>query len=71
VGAEEFGYVAADPLHLASSRRQAVALRRSTGDVQNVTPDPLRTGEYRWMRTMPVLFCPWIRAFCTPRPTSC
>jgi photosystem II stability/assembly factor-like uncharacterized protein len=59
VGAEEYGYVAADPLHpgvVFGGKLSRYDWR--TGDVQNVTPDPLRVGDYRWIRTMPVLFSP-------------
>jgi photosystem II stability/assembly factor-like uncharacterized protein len=59
VGAEEYGYVVADPLHPGIvfggklNRYDA-----HTGDVQNVSPDPIRAGGYRWVRTMPVVFSP-------------
>ncbi len=59
VGAEEYGYVAADPLHpgiVFGGKLNRFDSR--TGDVQNVTPDPLRSGGYRWVRTMPVVFSP-------------
>ena len=59
VGAEEYGYVAADPLHpgiVFGGKLNRYDVR--TGDVQNVTPDPIRAGSYRWVRTMPVLFSP-------------
>ena len=59
VGAEEYGYVAADPLH--PNIVYGGKLNRfdfATGDVQNVSPDPIRSGQYRWVRTMPVLFSP-------------
>lgn len=59
VGAEEYGYVAADPLH--EGIVYGGKLNRfdgRSGDVQNVTPDPLRRKGLRWVRTMPVLFSP-------------
>jgi hypothetical protein len=59
VGAEEYGDVAADPLH--PNIVYGGKLNRfdfATGDVQNVSPDPVRSGQYRWVRTMPVLFSP-------------
>jgi photosystem II stability/assembly factor-like uncharacterized protein len=59
VGVEEYGYVAADPLHegvVFGGKLERYDAR--TGDVQVVSPDPLRAGEYRWVRTMPVVFSP-------------
>ncbi|MBI1796251.1 MAG: glycoside hydrolase [Candidatus Eisenbacteria bacterium] len=59
VGAEEYGYVAADPLDpdIVFGGKLSRFDWKSR-DVQNVTPDPLRAGDYRWVRTMPVLFSP-------------
>jgi len=59
VGAEEYGYVAPDPLH--PNLVYGGKLTRfdwNTGDVQDVAPDPVRSGQYRFVRTMPVLFSP-------------
>ncbi len=59
VGAEEYGYVAADPLHdgiIYGGKLNRYDMR--SGDVQNVTPDPIRQQGLRWVRTMPVLFSP-------------
>jgi photosystem II stability/assembly factor-like uncharacterized protein len=59
VGAEEYGYVAPDPLH--PNIVYGGKLTRfdwSTGAVQDVSPEPVRTGRYRWVRTMPLLFSP-------------
>jgi len=59
VGAEEYGYVAADPLHpgvLFGGKLNRYD--RASGDVQNVSPDPVRAAGYRWVRTMPVVFSP-------------
>ena len=59
VGAEEYGYVAPDPLH--PDIVYGGKLSRfdwSTGQVQDVSPEPVRTGKYRWVRTMPVVFSP-------------
>ena len=59
VGAEEYGYVAPDPL-----RPNVIfggKLSRfdwTTGDAQDVTPEPVRAGQYRFVRTMPLLFSP-------------
>ena len=60
VGAEEYGYVAADPLHPGIVFGGKLnRFDTHTGDVQNVSPDPLRTLGYRWVRTIPVLFSPF------------
>ncbi len=70
VGAEEYGYVAPDPLH--PNLIYGGKLSRfdwATGDVQDVTPEPVRAGarrgggagavsRYRFVRTMPLLFSP-------------
>ena len=59
VGAEEYGYVAPDPLHPGIVYGGKIhRFDRATGQVQDVSPDPLRTGDYRWVRTMPLLFSP-------------
>jgi len=59
VGAEEYGYVAPDPLDPDLVYGGKISrFDRRTGDVQDVSPDPLRRGEYRWVRTMPVVFSP-------------
>ncbi|MEO6039817.1 MAG: family 16 glycoside hydrolase, partial [Saprospiraceae bacterium] len=59
VGAEEYGYVAADPLH--SNLLYGGKLSRydrQTGQTQNVAPEAVRSGQYRFIRTAPVLFSP-------------
>jgi photosystem II stability/assembly factor-like uncharacterized protein len=59
VGVEEYGYVAPDPLH--PNLVYGGKLSRfdwNTGQVQDVSPEPVRLGKYRWVRTMPVLFSP-------------
>ena len=58
VAAEEWGYVAPDPL--APDVVYGGKLTRfchSTGDAQDVSPAPVR-GKYRFLRTAPVLFSP-------------
>ena len=58
VGAEEYGYVAPDPLDPdVVYGGKLTRFRHSTGDVQDVSPAPLR-GKYRFLRTAPVLFSP-------------
>lgn len=59
VGVEEYGYVAADPLDPDIVYGGKVTrFDRRTGQVQSVAPKALRTGDYRVVRTMPVLFSP-------------
>jgi hypothetical protein len=59
VGVEEYGYVAPDPLDPDIVYGGKVSrFDRRTGQVENITPKPLRTGDYRVVRTMPILFSP-------------
>ncbi|HXH06353.1 MAG TPA: hypothetical protein VNI83_07150 [Vicinamibacterales bacterium] len=59
VGVEEYGYVAPDPLDPDIVYGGKVTrYDRRTGQVQNVSPRPLRDGGYRVLRTMPVVFSP-------------
>ena len=59
VGVDEYGYVAPDPLNPRMiyggrvSRTDMV-----TGEVQDVSPEIVRSGRYRVLRTAPVLFSP-------------
>ncbi len=59
VGAEEYGYVAADPLDpdLVYGGKLTRYDRR-TGQVQNIMPKPFRSNEFRVVRTQPVIFSP-------------
>jgi photosystem II stability/assembly factor-like uncharacterized protein len=59
VGVEEYGYVAPDPLHpnLVYGGK-ATCYDRTTGQVQDVAPESLRSGKYRFLRTAPLLFSP-------------
>jgi photosystem II stability/assembly factor-like uncharacterized protein len=59
VGADEYAYVAPDPLNpdiVYGGRVQR--FNRKTGQSQNVAPESLRSGKYRTLRTMPLLFHP-------------
>jgi photosystem II stability/assembly factor-like uncharacterized protein len=59
VGADEYAYVAPDPLNpdiVYGGRVQR--FNRRTGQSQNVAPEALRSGQYRILRTMPLLFHP-------------
>ena len=59
VGAEEYGYVAADPLdpNIVYGGKITKYDKR-TGQTQNISPEAVRSGKYRFIRTAPVLFSP-------------
>jgi photosystem II stability/assembly factor-like uncharacterized protein len=59
LGVEEYGTIAIDPLNEnyvygARITRTNLAL----GEVQDVAPEPVRRGEYRYDRTLPLMFSP-------------
>jgi photosystem II stability/assembly factor-like uncharacterized protein len=59
VGVEEYGYVAPDPNNPDIYYGGKVTRYDwKTGQTQNVSPMPVRRGDYRVIRTMPVLFSP-------------
>jgi photosystem II stability/assembly factor-like uncharacterized protein len=62
VGVIEYGYVAPDPLDpdiiYGGGRSEVSKFHWSTGQVQNVTPIPLRNPKYRTDRTEPTMFSP-------------
>jgi photosystem II stability/assembly factor-like uncharacterized protein len=59
VGVEEYGYVAPDPLNPNLIYGGKVSrFDWTTGQVQNVAPEVLRSGKYRFLRTAPLLFSP-------------
>jgi photosystem II stability/assembly factor-like uncharacterized protein len=62
VGVIEYGYVAPDPLDpdvvYGGGRNEVSKFHWSTGDVQNITPLPLRNSKYRFDRTEPLMFSP-------------
>ncbi len=62
VGVIEYGYVAPDPLDpdiiYGGGRSEVSKFHWSTGQVQNVTPIPLRSPKYRTDRTEPTMFSP-------------
>jgi photosystem II stability/assembly factor-like uncharacterized protein len=59
VGVEEYGYVAADPLDPNIIYGGKITkFDKRTGQVQNIAPEPVRTGKVRFIRTAPVLFSP-------------
>jgi len=59
VGLEEYGYAAPDPLDpdLVYGGK-LTRFNRRTGQVENVAPKPVRTGDFRVLRTAPVMFSP-------------
>ena len=62
VGVIEYGYVAPDPLNsdivYGAGRTEVTRFHFSTGEVQNITPIPLRNPNYRANRTEPLMFSP-------------
>jgi photosystem II stability/assembly factor-like uncharacterized protein len=62
VGVIEYGYVAPDPLDpgiiYGAGRGQVSKFHWSTGQVELVTPNPLRDQKYRADRTQPIMFSP-------------
>ena len=59
VAAEEWGYVVADPLnpHIIYGGKISKYDKRN-GQSQNISPEVVRSGKYRFIRTAPVLFNP-------------
>ncbi|HTW58088.1 MAG TPA: hypothetical protein VMD99_08160 [Terriglobales bacterium] len=62
VGVIEYGYVAPDPLNpdlvYGGGRTEVSKFHWSTGEVQDVTPIPVRNLKYRADRTEPLMFSP-------------
>lgn len=59
VGAEEYGYVVADPLNPNLVYGGKISrYDKRTGQTQNISPEAVRSGKYRFIRTAPVLFNP-------------
>ena len=59
VGADEYAYVAPDPKdpNIIYGGR-VTRFNKKTGQSQNVAPEALRSGNYRMVRTLPLLFHP-------------
>ncbi len=57
VGAEEYGYVAPDPLdpNIVYGGKISRFDQRSR-EVQNISPEAVRSGKYRFLRTAPIIF---------------
>jgi photosystem II stability/assembly factor-like uncharacterized protein len=62
VGVIEYGYVAPDPLDpdviYGGGRTEVTKFHWSTGQVQDITPIPLRSAKYRANRSEPMMFSP-------------
>ncbi len=62
VGTIEYGYVAPDPLNpdivFGAGTNEVSKFHWSTGQVENVTPIPIRGEKYRVDRTQPAMFSP-------------
>ena len=59
VGVEEYGYVAPDPLNPnLIYGGKASRFDETNLEVQNIAPEAIRSGKYRFIRTMPILFSP-------------
>ena len=59
VGAEEYAYVAPDPLDPNIIYGGKISrYDKRTGQSQNISPEVVRSGKYRFLRTAPVLFNP-------------
>jgi photosystem II stability/assembly factor-like uncharacterized protein len=59
VGAEEYGYVVADPLDPNIVYGGKISrYDKRTGQTQNIAPEAVRSGKYRFVRTEPVVFSP-------------
>ncbi|TMI61795.1 MAG: glycoside hydrolase [Bacteroidetes bacterium] len=59
VGAEEYGYVAPDPLNPNIIYGGKITrYDKRTGQTQDISPEAVRSGKYRFLRTAPVLFNP-------------
>jgi len=61
-GIIEYGYAAPDPLHpeiiYGAGRTEVSRYNSVTGEVQNITPLPVRNHDFRADRTEPILFSP-------------
>jgi photosystem II stability/assembly factor-like uncharacterized protein len=59
VGLEEYGYAAPDPLNPNFIYGGKLSrYDKTTGQVQQVAPEAVRSGKYRFLRTAPVIFSP-------------
>jgi photosystem II stability/assembly factor-like uncharacterized protein len=57
VGVEEYGYVAPDPLNPnLIYGGKLTRFDKTNGQVQDISPEAVRSGKYRFLRTAPVIF---------------
>ena len=71
VGVEEYGYVAPDPLDPDITYGGKITrFDWKSGQVQNISPEVVRSGKYRFLRTAPVIFSPVENGSITPETSS-
>jgi photosystem II stability/assembly factor-like uncharacterized protein len=59
VGAEEYGYVVADPLDPDIIYGGKISkYNKRTGQTQDISPDAIHSNNYRFIRTAPIVFSP-------------
>lgn len=59
VGAEEYGYVVADPKNPDIIYGGKISKHdKKNGQTQNISPDPIRNPKVRYIRTAPIVFSP-------------
>jgi photosystem II stability/assembly factor-like uncharacterized protein len=59
VGVEEYGYIAVDPLNSNIVYGGKITkYDKRTAQTQNIAPEAVRSGKYRFIRTAPVIFSP-------------
>jgi photosystem II stability/assembly factor-like uncharacterized protein len=59
VGVFEYGYIAIDPLDAnLLYGAKLTRTKQDLGEVADIAPEPVRRGEYRYNRTLPVVFSP-------------
>jgi photosystem II stability/assembly factor-like uncharacterized protein len=57
VGAEEYGYIAPDPLNPDIIYGGKISrFDQRSREVQNISPEAVRSGKYRFLRTAPIIF---------------
>jgi photosystem II stability/assembly factor-like uncharacterized protein len=60
VGVFEYGYIAVDPLDAKIVYgARLTRTNQEFGEVADITPEPVHRGEYRYDRTLPVVFSPF------------
>ncbi len=77
VGVQEYGYVAPDPLNPnIIYGGKATRFEKTTGQVQSIAPEAVRSGKYRYIRTAPLIFSTidphvlYLGANCFSRPRT-